>query len=170
MRGILGEIGGTNRYVGIGGTSPRERATSTNNPSTMVGLATSSFVQLQVSRERTAEEIIWKAIRSYLKIIGQYSEMKIANLTNAYKFQLYLGEEDGSLDETAPPLGLGRRVAETGGENFVVQYVTPITEQPTADEKRLSGNSSNRSKTKKKGLSNVCCYCCQDGHNGQLMS
>ncbi|GAB5363992.1 hypothetical protein AAMO2058_000931100 [Amorphochlora amoebiformis] len=64
MRGILGEIGGTNRYVGIGGTSPRERATSTNNPSTMVGLATSSFVQLQVSRERTAEEIIWKAIRS----------------------------------------------------------------------------------------------------------
>ena len=42
----------------------------------------------------------------------------------AYKsleFRLWLGEEDGSIDESAPPLHDGRVITETGCDNFVVR-------------------------------------------------
>eukprot|EP00472_Partenskyella_glossopodia_P012209 CAMPEP_0197523286 /NCGR_PEP_ID=MMETSP1318-20131121/8256_1 /TAXON_ID=552666 /ORGANISM="Partenskyella glossopodia, Strain RCC365" /LENGTH=352 /DNA_ID=CAMNT_0043075931 /DNA_START=46 /DNA_END=1101 /DNA_ORIENTATION=- len=101
--------------------NPRERTTSANNPSSIVGMSSVSYVQLLVSRQRTAEEIVWKALKAYLKIVGLFSNSRIDEMKRAYEFRLWLGEEDGSIDESAPPLHDGRVITETGCDNFVVR-------------------------------------------------
>mmetsp|Transcript_19512 Transcript_19512/g.47647 ORF Transcript_19512/g.47647 Transcript_19512/m.47647 type:complete len:462 (-) Transcript_19512:345-1730(-) len=114
------------------GTTPRmrDRTTSHNNPHSMVGMSGLSYVQLQIGRERTADEILWKAIRAYLKIMGTYSENVVITMQQSHAFQLWLGEEDGNVDEVAPALAPGHRVAETGSNSFVVQC-TPIIQSGT---------------------------------------
>mmetsp|Transcript_6687 Transcript_6687/g.10223 ORF Transcript_6687/g.10223 Transcript_6687/m.10223 type:complete len:283 (+) Transcript_6687:58-906(+) len=62
------------------GSDTRTRATSANNPSSMVGLSSCSFVQLKVAHDHTAEYIVWKSIKSYLQIMGSNPEAVVKKM------------------------------------------------------------------------------------------
>ena len=99
----------------------RRRRTSVNNPSTIVGLSSASYVQLEIDNGKTAAEVTWKAIRSYLEILESYSPRILDELKQSLELTLWLGEEDGSVDDDAPPLAQSHRVAACGIDNFVVK-------------------------------------------------
>jgi len=151
--GISGSVAGSDNV--------RNRAASMNNPSTMVGIPTISYVQLQVAPERTAEEVMWKAIKSYIRILGGELDV-VRNISKRHACRIWLGEEDGNFHKTTSPLPPGQIVAETGGSDFIITC-SFISEGP-----QLCGSrrSSLDGPTSLFDYLFCFCHCCENTNEG----